>query len=97
VPGVAVDGQSNTYVVGSYRFASVVRLGNLAPLPTVNDPKAVGLFVAKLGRQSPFGVADAGCPKIRPALPMRVLKIRPAFSTHSGPCLSPRGGRGSFL
>jgi hypothetical protein len=58
--GVAVDGQSNTYVVGSYRFASVVRLGNLAPLPTVNDPKAVGLFVAKLGRQSPFGVADAG-------------------------------------
>jgi hypothetical protein len=58
--GVAMDGQSNTYVVGSYRFASVVRLGDLGPLPTVNDPKVVAMFVAKLGGQRPFGVADAG-------------------------------------
>ena len=58
--GVAMDGQSNTYVVGSYRFASVVSFGNLAPLATVDDPKTVRMFVAKLGQQGPFGVADAG-------------------------------------
>jgi hypothetical protein len=58
--GVAMDGQSKAYVVGSYRFASVVKLGNLVPLPTVDDPKTVRMFVAKLGQQSPFGVADAG-------------------------------------
>jgi hypothetical protein len=58
--GVAVDGQSNTYVVGTYRFGSVVTFGSLPALPMVVEPKAVRMFVAKLGPQSPSGVADAG-------------------------------------
>lgn len=58
--GVAVDGQSNTYVVGTYRFGSVVSFGNLPALPMVVEPKAVRMFVVKLSPQSPSGVADAG-------------------------------------
>ncbi len=58
--GVAMDGQSNTYVVGTYRFGSVVTFGNFPALPIVEEPKAFRMFVAKLGPQSPSSVADAG-------------------------------------
>jgi hypothetical protein len=57
---VAMDGQSNTYVAGTYRFGSVVTLGDLPALPMVGDTKTVRMFVAKLGPQDPDSVADAG-------------------------------------
>jgi hypothetical protein len=57
--GVAMDGRSNTYVVGGYRFGSVVKFGNLPALPMVGDPKAVRMFVAKLGPQPSADSADA--------------------------------------
>ena len=44
---VAVDSQSNIYVVGSYRFASTVSFGTLV-LPVVEDPATVRMFLAKL-------------------------------------------------
>jgi hypothetical protein len=57
---VAMDGQSNTYIVGTYRFGSVLKFGDLSALPTVYQPNAVRMFVAKLVFQGSSSVADAG-------------------------------------
>ena len=57
---VAMDGQSNTYVAGTYRFGSVVTFGDLPALPIVTEPRAIRMFVAKLGPQNPDSVTDAG-------------------------------------
>jgi Beta-propeller repeat len=45
---VATDAQSNLYVVGSYRFGSVVKFGSLDPLPMVDNPNAAWMLLAKL-------------------------------------------------
>jgi hypothetical protein len=46
---VAIDGHSNIYLVGSYRFGSTVAIGGLPPLPMVDQTgTAQWLFVAKL-------------------------------------------------
>jgi len=46
---VAIDGHSNVYLVGSYRFGSTVAIGELPPLPMVDQTgTAQWLFVAKL-------------------------------------------------
>jgi hypothetical protein len=57
---VAMDGQSNTYIVGTYRFTSVLKFGNVPTLPIVNEPNVVRMFVAKLAPQDSSSVADAG-------------------------------------
>jgi hypothetical protein len=45
---VAMDAQSNTYVLGTYRFGSLVSFPGLAPLPMVGAPRAAWMFLAKL-------------------------------------------------
>ena len=57
---VAMDGQSNTYIVGTYRFGSVVKFGTLSALPIVSEPNVVQMFVAKLASPGSSSVADAG-------------------------------------
>jgi hypothetical protein len=57
---VAMDGQSNTYIVGTYRFGSVVKFGTLSALPIVSEPNVVQMFVAKLAPPGSSSVADAG-------------------------------------
>lgn len=46
---VAVDAESNIYVVGTYLYGSSVSIGGLPPLPVVDQVGATWLFVAKLG------------------------------------------------
>ena len=57
---MAMDGQSNTYIVGTYRFGSVVKFGTLSALPIVSEPNVVQMFVAKLAPPGSSSVADAG-------------------------------------
>jgi len=57
---VAMDGQSNTFIVGTYRFGSVVKFGSLSPLPMLYQPNVVRMFVAKLGVQGLSSAGDAG-------------------------------------
>jgi hypothetical protein len=46
---VAIDGESNIYLVGTYRFGSTVTIGGLPALPMVDQTGAAAwMFVAKL-------------------------------------------------
>jgi hypothetical protein len=49
---LAMDTESNTYVLGTYRFGSALNFGSLATLPIVGSVTDNGLFLAKLSSKN---------------------------------------------